>query len=141
MNNIITLVKYNSGNIYRSLFILVGSLLVLISASPVQAQVSGITPTEEISIPITINNPIKPDNLASFVKSILDVVLTIGIPIVALAIIYSGFLFVAAQGKPEKLDTAKQTFLYTLIGAAILLGSWVLAQAIGGTIAEIRQAV
>jgi len=90
----------------------------------------------------TLQNPLPSiTDLSAFVKTILDIVLTIGIPIIALAIIYSGFLFVQARGKPEEITKAKQALVYTLIGAAILLGSWILAQAIGDTVGQLRQAV
>jgi hypothetical protein len=51
-----------------------------------------------------------------------------------LAIIYSGFLFVFARGNSEKLGKAKDALLYTLIGAAILLGSWAIAEMIQATV-------
>ena len=55
-------------------------------------------------------------------------------PIIVLAIIYSGFLFVAAQGNSEKLGEAKKALLYTLVGAAILLGSLAIAELIKNTV-------
>jgi hypothetical protein len=76
-------------------------------------------------------------SLKAFIEKALDIILTIGVPLVALAIIYCGFLFVMAQGEPAKLTKAKEALLYTIIGAALLLGAWVLAQAISGTIQEI----
>ena len=90
---------------------------------------------------ITLDNPLAGggiDNIPSLVEAILDIVLTIGVPIVAIAIIYSGFKFIAAQGNPEKLKEAKQTLLYVLIGAAILLAAWAIAQAVFSTVAAIR---
>jgi hypothetical protein len=54
-----------------------------------------------------------------------------------LAIIYCGFLFVKAIGKPEEIKKAKDALLYTVIGAAILLGAWTIAQLISDTIIEI----
>jgi hypothetical protein len=82
----------------------------------------------------TITNPISQTSINGFILVILQGVIKIGIPIVALAIIYSGFLFVAAQGKPEKLKEAKNALVYSLIGAAILIGSWAIAQLISNTI-------
>lgn len=81
-----------------------------------------------------IVNPIKAESIYALIQTILHGVLTIGIPIVALVIIYSGFLFVFARGNPEKLSKAKDALLYTVIGAAILLGSWAIAQMIQATI-------
>ncbi|MEX2052539.1 MAG: hypothetical protein WD991_02510 [Candidatus Paceibacterota bacterium] len=69
-----------------------------------------------------------------FIKKFLEGAIKIGIPIIALAIIYSGFLFVAARGNPESLTKAKDTLLYTLIGAAILIGSWAIAKLISETV-------
>src|ERR1035437_5737803 len=80
-----------------------------------------------VNINTGIKNPLggNIDDIPSFITKIIDFVLLIAIPIVALALIYSGFLFVTAVGNSEKLKTAKRTFLYTLIGAAILLGAFV----------------
>jgi hypothetical protein len=84
--------------------------------------------------PGTVCNPINESNISDFILVILQGVIKIGIPIVALAIIYSGFLFVAAQGNSEKLKEAKRALMYSLIGAAILLGSWAIAQLISNTV-------
>lgn len=72
--------------------------------------------------------------LPDLIKSILEGALKIGLPLIALAIIYCGFLFVQARGKPEELKKAKDALLYTIIGAAILLGSWAIAQMITNTV-------
>ena len=79
-------------------------------------------------------NPIKVDDINSFIKILLQGVLKIGMPIIALAIIYCGFLFVEARGKPDEITKAKDALTYTLIGAAILLGSWAIAQLIANTV-------
>lgn len=84
-----------------------------------------------------VQNPISTDNLNDFIKKILEAVLKIGIPLVALAIIYSGFLFVFARGNSEKLKTAKNALLYSVIGAVILLGAWALAKVIADTVREL----
>jgi hypothetical protein len=82
-----------------------------------------------------VENPLKSvSTIDGFIKVILEGVIKIGIPIIALAIIYSGILFVAARGAPDKLKKAKDALMYTLIGAAILLGSWAIAQIISNTV-------
>ena len=63
--------------------------------------------------------------------------MVVGIPIVALAIIYTGFLFVQARGNSEELTKAKKVLMYTLIGGALLLGAFVIAKAIGATVDDI----
>jgi hypothetical protein len=82
-----------------------------------------------------ICNPIPSvTSIPALIQTILIGVIKIGIPIIALALIYSGFLFVAAQGNSEKLETAKKSLLYTIIGAAILLGAWAIAILISETV-------
>lgn len=83
-----------------------------------------------------ICNPLsgRADSIPELIQKILIGVLKIGIPLVALAIIYCGFLFVAARGNSEKLSKAKDALLYTLIGAAILLGAWAIAELISDTV-------
>jgi len=82
-----------------------------------------------------ICNPLSNINtINDLIKTLLEGLIRIGMPIIALAIIYSGFLFVFARGNSEKLTQAKDALLYTLIGAAILLGSWGIAQLISNTV-------
>src|SRR3989344_9322230 len=52
-------------------------------------------------------NPIRYTTFMDFVQAILQVVLKIGIPVAAMFIIYSGFLFVKAQGNEAELTKAK----------------------------------
>ena len=73
-------------------------------------------------------------SIPGLIQAILEGALRIGIPIIALAIVYCGFLFVAARGNSEKLTKAKDALLYTLIGAAILLGAWAIAKMISATV-------
>jgi len=86
--------------------------------------------------PLGNNTTVK--TLPDLVQQILRIVLTVGTPLVAIAIIFTGFQFVAAQGKPEALTNAKKSFLMVIIGAAILLGAYVIAEANVGTINAIR---
>lgn len=104
---------------------------------------NGPSNTTGTNINVKINNPLGengPQTIPDFIKVIIDAVLVIGVPIAALAIIYTGFLFVEAQGNSEKLTKAKNALLYTLIGTALLLGAFVIANAIGKTVDEIKSA-
>ena len=77
-----------------------------------------------------LKNPLDSDTFAELVENVAKIVAQIGFPIAALAIIYSGFLFVTAQGNEKQLQDAKRTFLWTIIGTAILLGAWAIAIAV-----------
>ena len=92
-----------------------------------------------IKINSKIENPLGDSisDIPTFIEAILRFILLLGVPIVALAIIYTGFLFVTALGNSEKLKKAKSALMYTLIGAALLLGAFVIAEAIQGTVVDI----
>lgn len=75
-----------------------------------------------------------PNSIPVLIQKILEGVIKIGIPIIALAIIYCGFLFVSARGNSEKISKAKEALLWTIIGAAILLGSLAIATMIKSTV-------
>jgi hypothetical protein len=83
-------------------------------------------------------DPITPGitSIPQFIKSLLDIVVKIGIPISAIFLIWAGFLFVTAQGDPGKLTTAKKAFVWAVIGTAVVLGAWLLSIAIQTTIWE-----
>ena len=81
-----------------------------------------------------ICNPIESNTITEFIEKVLQGVIKIGLPVVVVAIIYCGFLFVAARGNSEKLTKAKDALLYTLIGAAVLLGAWAIATLIADTV-------
>ncbi|MEX0930518.1 MAG: hypothetical protein WDZ79_02445 [Candidatus Paceibacterota bacterium] len=88
-----------------------------------------------------LENPLGPGGpitLMEFIRLIItDIILPMASVLVVLAIIYTGFLFVAARGNPAKLEHARTAFVWTVIGTAVLLGSWVIAVAIEGTLCEI----
>jgi len=85
--------------------------------------------------PTKLPNPIKSNTIGALLAQILDIMLTIGLPIIVVFFIFSGFRFVAAQGNETKLTEAKRGFKWTFIGAAILLGAKVLAELLQGTAA------
>jgi len=91
------------------------------------------------NITSSIDNPTNVDTISEFIIAIIDAVMIVGIPIVVLAIIYTGFLFVKAQGNSEELTKAKKALLYTLIGGSLLLGAFVIANAIQATVDDITK--
>jgi hypothetical protein len=92
----------------------------------------------------TLTNPLAGGNIndiPTLVETLLRIVLVVGVPLIALAIIYAGFKFVTAQGNPEKLKEAKETFLWVIVGAAILLSAYAIAVGIQSTVIQIRGGV
>jgi len=86
---------------------------------------------------VKFNNPIHYDSIQGLIGAVLKFVAEIGAIIAVLFIIYSGFLFVTAQGNEIKLAKAKEVFLWTVVGTAVLLGASVIATIISGTIDSI----
>lgn len=90
---------------------------------------------------VKLKNPLGNDNnsIPKILVTIVDnVILPIAIPFLALAIIWTGFQFVLARGNTEKLKKAKEALWWTLLGAGVILGAYVIAQVIQSTINEIR---
>jgi hypothetical protein len=90
--------------------------------------------------PIKLENPLGDgtSSILILLTKLLDVVVQVGIPVIAIFIVYSGFLFVKAQGNESKLSEAKQVLLYTVIGAAIVLGATVISGVINATIVGLK---
>ncbi|MDO8555377.1 MAG: hypothetical protein Q7R75_02330 [bacterium] len=78
-----------------------------------------------------LKNPLGNVNtLDAFIQIIAKTAATLGGIIAVIFIIYSGFLFVKARGNPTEITKAKETLKWTLIGTAVLLGAYIIAQAI-----------
>ena len=83
----------------------------------------------------SIKNPLgNIDTVSELITVILNIVVQIGLPVIALAIVYTGFLFIKARGNEGELTQAKTTLFWTVIGAAVILGAVVIRTAICGTI-------
>ena len=97
-------------------------------------------PASTIDASAKIDNPFKTGgNLVDLFKAILNnVVLPVGAVASVLAFVYSGFLYVKAQGNEAELKTAHKAILYTVIGTVILIGAAVIADVIGNTINQLR---
>lgn len=89
-------------------------------------------------VPIRIDNPFKANvggSLYGLIQNIMNnIILPVGGVLCVLAFIYAGFLYVTAQGSETQIGKANLALLYASIGTAVLLGSWVLANAICKTI-------
>lgn len=75
--------------------------------------------------------------LFEFVTEVLSIVIKIGIPVVSLALIFSGYMFLTAQGDEKKLTDAKKGIVWTTVGGAILLCAVVIATIINNTIGQL----
>lgn len=80
------------------------------------------------------SNPTPWNTVAEFIAAALEIALEIGVLVLVVMIIYSGFMFVTSHGNAEKLKKAKHSLTWAIIGGALILGAWALSVAINETI-------
>ncbi len=81
-----------------------------------------------------LTNPLNADSIEALLKLILDVVIQLGSIVLIFALVYVGFLFVMAQGNEEKIRSARQALVWTVIGGLILLGAEAASLVISATV-------
>jgi hypothetical protein len=87
---------------------------------------------------VTINPP-NPSltSVEAFIVAILDFVTVVAIPIIVLAIIYAGFLYVTARGNAQQTEQATRALTYAIIGAVLVLGAVALSEVIKNLISSL----
>jgi hypothetical protein len=91
----------------------------------------------DINIAVRLKNPLKVNDINDAIKWFVNVLLKIAIPFIVVFFIWSGFNFILARGNEKKVTAAKQMFLWTVIGTLLILGAWVITNAIIGTVNSI----
>ena len=71
----------------------------------------------------SFKNPLSFTSITDMIVAILNIVIIISTPIVVFFLIYAGFMYVTAQGNPEKLKAASSALLYGIIGGVIILAA------------------
>ncbi len=85
-----------------------------------------------------LQNPlINVGNFCDLLKQIFNDLLVLGIPVATLFIVLAGFQLVTARGNETQLTKAKNNLWYIVIGVALFLGAWTLAQIIANTLAQL----
>ena len=131
----LSLFKKNQKN--RNLFVSVSvivSLLFLLIPIVIFAQASTGFGSADV---FQIENPIKADSLQGLLYDILSIIVQIAIPVLVVATIYVGFLFVSAGGNPGKIGNAQKAATNLLIGSLIVLGAFAIAEGIKNTVEQI----
>ena len=77
-----------------------------------------------------LENPIKYKTIGEIMQAGTELIAVIAIPVVGLFIAYSGFLFVTARGNEVQLSKARQTFLWSVVGAVVVFGAYAVAVAL-----------
>lgn len=79
------------------------------------------------------------ESVPCLIKAVLDIIVQIGSVVLVVFIVITGLKFVTAKGNSAKLEEAKQALLWTIIGAAIVLGAFVISEAIQGTVDQLGE--
>ncbi len=93
--------------------------------------------SSNLSLSIKIENPIADTDILSLIDRIVGFVLKIGIPIIALFLLWAGFRYVMARGNPKEITDAHRNLGHVLLGTAIFLGAYTVAKAVIATIQSI----
>ncbi len=89
---------------------------------------------------VPLENPAKYKDVCELVGAILTIIAELAAVVGVIFIIWSGFLFVMAQGNVTKIEAAKRTFYTTIIGMAIILGASVITRIIFKTVQSVTAA-
>ena len=82
----------------------------------------------------TLCNPLNANSIQDVILLLVNIATYIGVILAVLALIYVGFKFIAAQGNPAKLESARKFLLGVVIGIAILLGAQAIVLIIKNTL-------
>lgn len=87
-----------------------------------------------------ICNPLNPtvwggvDTLQGALPIIVDLFITISMPIIAIAIIYTGFTFATSKGDQAQLKKARTMLTYIVVGALIMFAAKGIGMAVQSTL-------
>ncbi len=96
-----------------------------------------LAPFMYVSAAASLESPFVYTTVSDFISAVLRAVVYLSMPIIALFIMYAGFKYILARGNPGAIDEAHKNFMYVIIGSLLILGAWVLATLIGGTISQL----
>jgi Type IV secretion system pilin len=106
-------------------------LLGMVVTAFAQTESSGTGEVTEV----TLNNPLRVDSLEALLVAILNIFITLMIPVIVFFIILAGFKYVTAQGNPGRIEEATTTFTYAVIGGVLILAAVAIAEIIKNTVA------
>ncbi len=119
--------------------ILLGLLLPAVSLAVEQGGGSGCGCRRTGGDGLRLTNYLKAEyqSVPCLIRAIMDIVVQIGSVVLVVFIVITGLMFVTARGNSSKLEEAKKAMFWTIIGAAIVLGAFVISEAIQGTVDQL----
>ncbi len=71
-----------------------------------------------------LTNPLGNKTFTQIIQGIIGYLILIGAPILAIMVIYGGFLILSAGDSPEKVKSGKDVILWAVVGYIVILSSW-----------------
>lgn len=102
-------------------------------ASPASPSTPSESGNQNVSGGGKLFNPLKATSLEGLLVSVLAFIARLGFIVVVVMIIWVGFMFVSAQGVPDKISKAKTALFWTIIGGLILIGAQAIAMLVQAT--------
>ena len=103
----------------KKLLNLFWGLLIFLFAKQVSAQITGPV----TGGPYTLPNPLGQTDVIKVINNVLNYLIYISIPILAIMILWGGFQILTAREDPKGVTNGKHTILYSAIGFTVILVS------------------
>jgi hypothetical protein len=90
-------------------------------------------------VALSLTNPVAGvKSLSDLFYKILNFVVSLSYIVIAFFLLLSGFKFVTAQGSESKIEDAKKTFYWTIIGAVLIVGAQVITEAVKAILVQLK---
>ena len=83
---------------------------------------------------VELKNPLQSESIVELFQAILTFITILAVPVIVFFIIFAGFQYVTARGKPDAISKANSALLYAVIGGVIILGANLIMELIRNTI-------
>ena len=70
---------------------------------------------------VELKNPLGTTSIIQIINNVLNYLIYISVPILAIMILVGGFQILTARDNPEKIKKGKTTIMYAVIGFVIIL--------------------
>jgi len=85
----------------------------------------------------SVENPLAVSSFCDLLKIVLQALLILGLPVAVIFLVLAGFKYITAYGNEKQLTDAHKNLQWTVIGIAIFLGAWTIAQIIKATLVSL----
>ncbi len=85
----------------------------------------------------SVDNPLAVSNFCDLLRIVLQALLILGLPVAVVFLVLAGLRYITAYGNPGSIGKANENLMWTVIGVAIFLGAWTIAQIIKATLVSL----